>query len=189
MQMNSKNTDACFHMSNQDELTGALNKEALLNHLSQSVETARSNKTPLILLCANIDNMKHFNAHNGHLLGDEMLKRFVSRAAPMLDQGQLLFRYGGDWFAIVISNKTLKEVALLAEQICNDVRNNLSPAQPDNCGRENCLGPAKISVSIGMAEFEKDMTPVALLKGAEEQLNEAKCAGRDCVYFSYQKYV
>jgi diguanylate cyclase (GGDEF)-like protein len=160
----------------------------LFKYLPQNIEDALQSQEELFLLCINIDNMKHFNTHNGHVLGDELLKRFVARTTPMLGEQQKLFRYGGDWFAIVSINKTLKEVVLLAQQMCNDVRKNLSPPQPDNCGCKDCLGPASITISVGIAKLETGMTVTTLMHSAEEQLNKAKCSGRDCIYIDNHKY-
>lgn len=82
-----------YTMIGRDELTGAFNRNTFFSELEKSIDVILLNRTKLILLCANIDNMKHFNMHNGYLAGDEMLKYFVSRATSLLGNQQSLFRY------------------------------------------------------------------------------------------------
>jgi diguanylate cyclase (GGDEF)-like protein len=176
-------------MSDQDELTGALNRNTFQKHLSQSIANALHSQAKLFLVCANIDNMKHFNAHNGHIKGNEILKRFVARVAPMLGKHQKLFRYAGDSFAIIGFDANAQEVAVLAQQICDDARANLSPPQPEICEYKDCLGPARISVSIGIVELEKGMTTGDFLQRAENQIFEAKSAGGDCIYINNRKHI
>ena len=161
----------------RDELTGALNRTALFSYLSDRVK----DNANLSLICANIDNMKHFNMHNGHRAGDDLLKRFVTIVKPLLGDNHALFRYGGDSFAIVLLNISQKEVLSLAQEICDISRQKLSPPQLVDCGDPHCMGHAKISVSIGVAESSPGMTSESIVQCAEKYLLKAKLAGRDRV--------
>jgi diguanylate cyclase (GGDEF)-like protein len=170
-----------FFMNHRDELTNAMNRAAFISCLTEKLKDAHAKNTNLAVLCVDIDNMKHFNMHNGHTLGDEMLKRFVVIVEPLLRSSYLLFRIGGDEFAIILTNMNREEILYLAQKICDISRRELSPPQPNNCGDPRCMGPAKISVSIGIAESRDDSTLEALWRKAEEKQSEAKCAGRDCI--------
>ena len=119
--------------------------------------------------------------HNGHLIGDEMLKRFVTIAKTLLDNRHMLFRYAGDSFAIASINSSLEEVQKLAQQLCEVMRNDLSPHQSKHCGDQHCMGPAKISVSIGIANSNQDTSTELLIENAERKMYEAKIAGKDRV--------
>jgi diguanylate cyclase len=174
-------------MNDRDKLTGALSRNAFLSQLTESIDIVISNHTTLTLLCANVDNMKRFNMHNGYLLGDEMLKKFVARISPLLGEQQSIFRYGGDSFAIISMNSSCQDVSLLAKEICDDVRQNLSPPQPDNCGHKHCKGPVKVTVSIGVAEIEDNMILESILERADQLMYEAKSAGRDRVHTNCKK--
>lgn len=166
-----------FLMEDRDTLTGAMNRIALQSYLPDAINKNKN----VTLICANIDSMKHFNMHNGHLIGDEMLKRFVTIVEPLLDNRHLLFRYAGDSFAIASINSSLEEVQKLAQQLCEVIRNDLSPHQSKHCGDQHCMGPAKISVSIGIASSNQDTSAELLIENAERKMYEAKIAGRDRV--------
>jgi diguanylate cyclase (GGDEF)-like protein len=162
-------------MDYKDGLTGVLNKNAFIAFLSKEAATPPSEKTRF-LVCANIDNMKRFNIHNGHQLGDQLLKRFVDMAVSHFPNG-LVFRYGGDSFAVAISGISQTEVARLAHQLCDKAKQDLAPTQPEHCGDKFCIGPAKISVSIGIAGLHSDETAEELIRRADDLIYEAKRTG------------
>lgn len=169
-------------MIDRDPLTGVLNRTAFNVRLADTINEARATGSGFALLYVDIDNMKHFNAHNGHLVGDQMLKRFVALVEPLLGKQDFLFRVGGDEFAIILPKFGCEESLHLSQQICGVVREKLTPLQPTHCGDRHCMGPAKISVSIGVALFEQNTSSENLLEIAEEKMYEAKCAGRDCFW-------
>lgn len=186
--MNSpKRSKPAKYVSQQDELTGILGWCAFHEFLPQSIDNALKSGNNLYLLCANIDNMKHFNLHNGVSIGDEMLKRFTTKVQPALSKHQSFFRYGGDSFAIIGIDSSVETIALLAQQICDDSHSDLAPPQLENCGDKHCLGPTRISISIGIAKYEEDMTSDDFLRSAEKQVKEAKLAGGDCVFINDHK--
>jgi diguanylate cyclase (GGDEF)-like protein len=166
-------------MNDRDELTGCMNRSAFFSCLAESIKDARKKGSKLALMYVDIDNMKHFNMHNGHSLGDVMLNRFALMVEPLLGDRHLLFRIGGDSFTIILVNTNLEETSRLAQNICDMSRKELSPPQPDTCGDQYCMGPARISASIGVVESDHDMNAEALFQRAEEKMYEAKCAGRD----------
>lgn len=67
----------------------------------------------------------------------------------------------------------------LAHEICVHARENLTPAQPSQCGDPNCLGPAKLGVSIGVTVFDDMMSAEQLVQSAEKKVMHAKWAGGD----------
>lgn len=166
---------------NRDPITGALNRKTYTVRLSEAVNEASKAGFGLALLYVDIDNFKRFNNHNGHLVGDELLKRFVKLVGPLLGNKDSLFRVAGDEFAIIMPESGREESLNLSQRICDIAREKLAPPQPKHCGDEHCMGPAKISTSIGVGLYEKSLSVESLTEMAEKKMYEAKCAGRDRV--------
>jgi diguanylate cyclase (GGDEF)-like protein len=164
----------------RDILTGAMSRNAFLKCITETIGISQEKGSSFVLLYIDIDNMKHFNNHNGHYLGDEMLKRFVTLVTPFLINPNLLFRFGGDEFTIILPNSSCEEALHLSQKICNMAREKLAPSQDPHCGDRYCMGPAKISVSIGISLFEQNMNVESLLRSVEQKMWDAKLAGRDC---------
>jgi len=168
-------------MTDHDPYTGVLSRNAFNKHLMAAIEKATTNNSDFSLLYIDIDNMKHFNLHNGHLVGDQLLNNFVELVEPLLQKQGLLFRVGGDEFAVLLHNVGKEESLRLSQQICDITREKVAPHQPIHCGDSHCMGPAKISASIGIARFEHNMSMESFLEKAENKMYEAKIAGRDRV--------
>ena len=168
-------------MIDRDNITVVKNRDEFKRRLADTIGDARMKGSGLALLYIDIDNMKHFNMHNGHLVGDEMLERFVALVEPMLGNRHSLFRTSGDEFAIIFSNSSREEALQLSQQICDISREKLAPPQPTHCGDRQCLGPAKISVSVGVGLFEQNMNAESFLQSIENKMYHAKSAGKDRV--------
>ena len=166
-------------MIDRDPLTDVLNRDAFKMRLVNTIDDVRTKGSNVALLYVDIDNMKHFNMHNGYLLGDELLKQFVALVEPLLKNTSTLFRVGGDEFVIILPNTNREEALLLAQQICDMSREVLAPPQPTHCGDRHCLGPAKISASIGVGMFEQNMNAESFMESVEKKMYDAKRAGRD----------
>jgi diguanylate cyclase (GGDEF)-like protein len=90
-----------------------------------------------------------------------------------------LFRFGGDEFAIILPDYSCEEALHLSQKICNIAREKLAPLQHPHCGDKHCMGPAKISVSIGISLYEQNMNVESLLRSVEQKMWDAKLAGKD----------
>jgi diguanylate cyclase (GGDEF)-like protein len=168
-------------MTDRDSLTGALNRNAFNVRLTEAINEASKTGSGFALLYVDIDNMKRFNNHNGHLVGDQLLKRFVELVRPMLVNQDSLFRVAGDEFAIILPKSGREESLQLSQNICNVAREDIAPQQPAHCGDTHCMGPAKISATIGIGLYEKNVSAESLLETAERKTYEAKLAGKDRV--------
>ena len=154
-------------MIDRDILTGAMSRGAFFKCITETINISHEKGASFVLLYIDIDNMKHFNNHNGHYLGDEMLRRFVMLVKPLLINPDSLFRFGGDVFVIILPNSSCEEALHLSQKICTIAREKLAPSQDPHCGDKHCMGPAKISVSIGISLFEQNMTVESLLRSVE----------------------
>lgn len=157
----------------RDPLTGAYNRAMLETALVREVGLARRHKNPLSIIMMDIDRFKPINDSHGHLVGDGVIKALVARVARCIRTTDILARYGGDEFVVLLSNTDLDGALILAERIRTAVQ------------KIQYVTPAGIkvvfSISIGVAKFTADQSADGLLQLADKALYEAKRGGRNCV--------
>lgn len=156
-----------------DPLTGVYNRAMLETTVVREVGLARRHKNPLSIIMMDIDHFKAINDSHGHLAGDEVIKILTTLVARCIRGTDILARYGGDEFVVVLSNTDLGGALVLAERI----RSAVQEAQ--------CFSPAgadiAATISVGVAKFSTDQSADALLLAADEALYDAKRGGRNCV--------
>ena len=144
-----------------------------------------------------IDHFKKFNDTYGHDTGDQVL-RMVAAKIKSVSGGGKAFRYGGEEFAVVFTNKNelealpyLEEVREIIANYPMAIRSEERPADSDT-GRQKRCGQkgqeyVQVTISIGVAEKdESHSSPDAVLKTADQSLYAAKKAGRNCTVASHQ---
>ncbi len=156
----------------QDPLTGINNRTAFNNSFNREIEIARRHGTDLTLLVLDIDHFKQINDEYGHLAGDHVLQEIARRISNCIRGSDMLFRYGGEEFTILLSNTDTDGARLLAERIRHCI-----------CRQPVVLDEQQIdcSVSIGIATLQPDDIGLSLFERADKALYEAKQAGRDRV--------
>ncbi|MBN1697584.1 MAG: GGDEF domain-containing protein [Spirochaetales bacterium] len=159
-----------------DELTGAYNRRFLDNSLDDYVEAARTSGKRLCLIMADLDYFRQINEAYGHQMGDKAILEAVAVFKHHLRQRDILARYGGDEFTVILPDTTMEEAGEIAEKIRRDVE-KLDFLQSMN-------GPVKsFSASQGIACYPDTAgDEKALKKKADEALYAAKEAGRNRVY-------
>ncbi|KQQ97675.1 diguanylate cyclase [Massilia sp. Leaf139] len=142
-------------LATRDGLTGLANRRCFDDTLTAEWERALRLRQPLSLLMVDVDNFKAYNDANGHLGGDECLKRIATAVASEMRANDLVARYGGEEFAVILPNQSLKGAAIVAERIRRRVEQLRLP---------NGLAPLRqVTVSIGAA---------TALVGPENQASE-----------------
>jgi diguanylate cyclase (GGDEF)-like protein len=156
-------------LSITDALTGAANRR----HLEHALRTLCM-QAPCgdFLLLADIDFFKRFNDCHGHMAGDACLRDVVAAIRAQLRRSDLVARFGGEEFAIVLPNTTYADALMTAERIRAGVA--------DQRMRVNGVTET-VTVSIGIAERIGAMTPATLMALADNALYAAKHAGRNRV--------
>jgi diguanylate cyclase (GGDEF)-like protein len=130
-------------LATRDGLTGLANRRCFDDTLAAEWARARRQSQPLSLLMVDVDNFKAYNDANGHLGGDECLKRIATAVASEMRTNDLVARYGGEEFAVILPNQSLKGAAIVAERIRCRVEQLQVP---------NRLAPnGHVTVSIGAA--------------------------------------
>jgi len=161
-----------------DRLTGLMGLAALKDAIDAKLRLAHE-EFELSLLCADVDNMKHFNAHNGHVKGDALRVQI----AGIIDNAvacHQLFRTGGDEFISVLDACDLAGAQGIAGQVKAAMENADLISQLDHCGDKHCMGPARIGLSVGLLSVELQIESDAdsLIRAVRERMLDAKLLGR-----------
>ena len=112
-----------FDAALRDSLTGAYNKNFLMNHLNTEVSFALRHGTPLSVIMFDVDHFKPVNDNHGHLAGDAILKRLSEIAMATLRTDDIFARYGGEEFTIVSRGIDMERAAIIAERLRQIVAN------------------------------------------------------------------
>lgn len=156
----------------RDSLTGLYNHTSIRERLGQELSRASRNSRPLALAMIDIDHFKQVNDTYGHAMGDRVLKALTHMFTRRLRQSDLIGRYGGEEFVIVLPD-TEDEVAL---RVVNELREAFSRVMHVSDGAR--FG---ITFSSGVATFPKHQTLAALSEAADRALYTAKRQGRNQV--------
>lgn len=162
--------------ANVDGLTAVYNKRYFQKRLEDEMRKAEGEEAPLSLLILDIDHFKNYNDANGHLDGDEVLKKVGQLLRGSIREDDVAARYGGEEFVILYVGAS-KDLALrLAEGLRRAVESFPFPHR-----ERQPLGA--VSISGGVATFPDDVRgTVDLIRAADEALYEAKAAGRNRIF-------
>ncbi|MFW2373061.1 MAG: GGDEF domain-containing protein [Gammaproteobacteria bacterium] len=154
----------------QDALTAVNNRSTFDATLEQEISLAKRQKTGLTLLMIDIDHFKSFNDNYGHSAGDNVLKSVANTLKTSTRDSDLVFRYGGEEFAIILRNSDCESSKVVAERILKSIRNN-------QVVHEDQMH--SVSVSVGLSCLTKSDSSGSLFKRADDALYAAKNRGRD----------
>ncbi|WP_083444521.1 diguanylate cyclase [Herbaspirillum rhizosphaerae] len=159
-------------VSQQDGLTGLLNRRYWESLLMEEFEACHGKKRSSCLLLLDIDHFKNINDTHGHLVGDEVLKNFAQLLKENLRADDLIGRYGGEEFVVILQDISLREAEVLAARLIEQVRRHRSA--------ENMLWGC--TISAGLVSFHSDMEAhYSWLQRADHAMYQAKDRGRDCL--------
>ncbi len=156
----------------KDPLTGINNRASMEQHLERSVSSAQRHGTPLSMLMVDIDFFKNVNDAHGHVAGDLVLSAVADSIVGCTRDSDAVFRYGGEEFAVLLTNTKLAGARLLAERIRERANDVVVQANGSRL---------KVTVSVGAAQLAAGDSKIDLLKHADEMLYRAKSLGRNRV--------
>jgi diguanylate cyclase (GGDEF)-like protein len=162
-------------LSGTDALTGLANRRRLEAVLATEWDRAEAAHTPLSLAMVDIDHFKLYNDRHGHLAGDEYLRRTAAQLLRHSRRGDLVSRYGGEEFAIVMPNTGTGDARAVAERLRTAVSEPKGPAS----GATDPI--ATVSIGVATVVPTSALTPTDLISAADVQLYEAKRGGRNRV--------
>ncbi len=156
-----------------DPLTGLANRARLIDVFLWEQAQARRNGTPLALLMLDLDRFKLINDEHGHEAGDAVLVAFARMLQQRLREIDLISRFGGEEFLVLLNNTDGKRAVAVAEVL----RQSLEQLDIEYQGKI-----LKLTVSIGVAEYGPDGLDLdTLSRVADKRLYQAKASGRNCV--------
>ncbi len=160
-------------LATRDPLTGCLNRRAFLEKYEHQFASSRKQKRPLSCLMMDLDHFKSINDRFGHACGDKVLKYVSELLRQSSRPTDIIGRYGGEEFCIILPETDLDQAALIAERLRKDVHVQ---------SVENVTPAARITTSIGVAALTADIANADdLIHRADIALYLAKDAGRNRV--------
>ncbi|MEQ4539903.1 MAG: diguanylate cyclase [Billgrantia sp.] len=152
----------------RDHLTGTQNRRAFDVAMRKAVRQAERSDNTFSLLLFDIDHFKSINDQHGHDTGDIILKRLATLVGQTLRSTDLLARWGGEEFAILLQDTTAQGASIFAERLRQQVA-------------ETRLHGLAVTISLGIAEYRRGDDPEAILTRADSALYRAKRSGRNRV--------
>lgn len=156
------------------ELTGLHNRRWMRDILDRQMKRSQMNNEALSLLMLDIDHFKRVNDNFGHLAGDQVIRVVAQKMVINVRPTDLLVRFGGEEFIIVLPMTDLAGARIVAERVCRSVR---QAQVVDGVG--NRLPP--VTISIGIAQMAENESQDSLIERADQVMYKAKKNGRDCV--------
>ena len=173
---NAHYVDRVKQLAYLDGLTGIFNRRYFELRMAEEIERARRFDTGLAIIMVDIDQFKHLNDEFGHILGDEVLRQVSSIFHQQLRKIDVVCRYGGEEFAILLSQTNPRHALNVAEKLRSLVEHWQFPGVP-----------RAVTISAAAASYpEHGTTRDELVKAADAGLYMAKQAGRNQVLLAPQ---
>lgn len=172
-----------INLSGMDRLTGLANRLYFDRRLEDELLRARRNNTKLTLVFLDLDHFKKFNDRLGHEAGDAALEMVARTLKGEVRSSDLVARWGGEEFALVLPESELKSALQIMERVREQLsEQQITPDRPVSRWRRffTPQAPTTITISGGLAEFPREgETEAELLKIADRRLYRAKKEGRN----------
>lgn len=159
-----------------DALTGINNRHQFEVRLKQEVAASLRQNIPLCAIMLDIDFFKNVNDTYGHAAGDTVLKEVSSTIKNCLRESDILSRYGGEEFAIMLPFTKLEEAYGVAQRLRAAVEQ-----QEIDISDVSDYDKINVTISVGVSEFDRKLTGEELFRRADKALYSAKTHGRNKV--------
>ncbi len=157
----------------RDELTGLYNNRYFQEVMDKELERARRYEHALSLLFFDIDCFKQINDNFGHLAGDVVLRRLAEQILQIMRGSDIVVRYGGDEFAVIMPETGREGIEIFAERIRRGIEEMTIPVDQ---------AQLQVSISVGGATFKgknPQVDKMTMLSAADKAIYQAKRAGRN----------
>jgi len=162
-------------LSITDDLTGLYNRRYFNQRFDREVIRAKRYRRPLSILMVDIDYFKNYNDINGHLLGDEVLRKVAFLLESNLRKADIVARYGGEEFVILLPEIDKAHADQVAEKLRRTIELKHFP-------KEQYQPNKNLTISLGLATLPDDSTNSReLIEFADRALYRAKAQGRNQV--------
>jgi diguanylate cyclase (GGDEF)-like protein len=162
-----------IRLAERDELTGLLNRRAIVRKAVEFLTRARESKGSLIIGLIDLDHFKSINDRFGHAVGDQLLQRFAAALRTSLHSREMFGRYGGEEFLVLFPDTTLDQARQAAERLRATLRDQRLRIDEQD---------VMVTLSLGLACYETgDVLFDQIARRADIALYVAKTQGRDRV--------
>lgn len=172
--------DKLRHDAHTDKLTGAKNRRYFFRFAPPLLQQMHAQKQPVCLVMIDIDHFKKVNDQYGHQVGDALLQHFASILLRGIKKTDLLVRYGGEEFALLLPDCSLSRAVQLIHQLQAQLKQTplLIMAQPTT---QDVAATQQIALtaSFGLTQLQPDVDLDQAFKHADAALYQAKQGGRD----------
>jgi diguanylate cyclase (GGDEF)-like protein/PAS domain S-box-containing protein len=158
-----------------DSLTGAGNRNFFMQKLCSEVQRARRYGRPMSLIFLDVDHFKEINDSYGHVQGDHVLRELGQLFQRNLRKVDVLARYGGDEFVLLLPETSIEMARETAEKLNRSVQDHHFPNLDDP------EQPVSVSISVGLAALQSSQDEERFLQAADAALYVAKKEGRNRV--------
>jgi diguanylate cyclase (GGDEF)-like protein len=172
---NSRRYEEAKSLAIKDALTGLYNQAHFWRVFDMETERSKRYKNSLCLVIIDVDNFKKVNDTYGHQKGDMVLAEVgevLSRSTRKLD---ILFRYGGDEFIVLLTETDMDGAKIISERLRTKIE--------DHCFSTPALNDLKITFSLGVSQYKKDLSQKGFFENADKVLYQAKQKGKNCSCF------
>jgi diguanylate cyclase (GGDEF)-like protein len=172
----SKNMIDLEKLSNVDGLTQIPNRRFFDEYVSREFLNSRRNNNPLSILICDIDNFKSFNDSYGHIIGDECLKKVAQTMSNIIKRpGDLVARFGGEEFGIVLPNTNAVGALVIGNQLREYIESLEIPHKASEVSNF-------VTISVGIITYMgEDISLKQLLDIVDNAMYKAKAAGKNTV--------
>ena len=165
--------DQLEEMSVTDPLTGLYNRRFMEVRLEEERNRSQRQGKPFSLILADFDSFKRYNDICGHLAGDKALRKAAAAMRRTAREMDVVVRYGGEEFCLILPGTSKKESLLVAERLRQTIEAETFPG-------ESCLPLGRLTISLGTSTYPDDgNTMHDLLIAADLALYRAKELGRN----------
>lgn len=164
-----QNTEKLLHLASIDELTNIHNRRSILSFLYTELQRSLRYKLELGVLMIDVDHFKEFNDQYGHQTGDIILRHITDISKSALRSADIIGRYGGEEFIIILPESNKNASMIVAERI----RKAVSLAELEN--------NMTVTISIGCTVLANDETIDKIIERADKALYTSKECGRNRV--------
>jgi diguanylate cyclase (GGDEF)-like protein len=178
---NGRHRRALQRLATTDELTGLPNRRRTAALAAEAVRAALAESRTLTIAIIDLDHFKLINDHCGHAAGDHVLREVGRAGTAALRRGDVLGRWGGEEFLLVMPDTTLDAALGVLERLRERLLAIVLPASGEGL---------RVSASAGLATLDAKTTTLdELIASADEALYDAKTQGRDLVRIAERSYL